>query len=219
MSAKKKTSKGGSKKTAGAKKRTGAKKKVVKKKTAERKRVGVKKTAGKKGAGRKKAVGKKKTAGRRGAASKAPGATKASVLPTSASGRTEKGKRGGKSLRKKELDDLRRVLLALRDRLTGQVAALQGASLESPDWVNLEEDGTDAFDRQFALKLASTEEDSLFEIDEALRRMDEGQYGVCEACEGAIEKPRLKALPFARLCIDCKSEQEKQERRNAPFRR
>lgn len=220
MSAKKKTTKGGSRKTAGTGTRTGGKKKAAKKKTAGKKRIGDKKTAAKKGAGRRKAEGKKKTAVSGGSASKAPGAKKASSVPTRASGRTEKGKRGAKSLRKKELDDLRRMLLALRDRLTGQIAALQGASLESPDWVNLEEDGTDAFERQLALKLASSEEDSLFEIDEALRRMDQGQYGVCEACEGSIEKPRLKALPFARLCIDCKSEQEKQERRgNGALRR
>ncbi len=214
MSAKKKTSKGGSRKTAGTGTRDGGKKQAAKKKTAGKKRAGTKKAVAKKGVGRKKA------AVSRGSASKVPGAKEASSVPSSASGRTEKGKRGSKSLRKKELDDLRRMLLALRDRLTGQIAALQGASLESPDWVNLEEDGTDAFERQLALKLASSEEDSLFEIDEALRRMDEGQYGVCEACEGAIEKPRLKALPFARLCIDCKSEQEKQERRgNGAVRR
>ncbi|OVE74195.1 hypothetical protein BVX94_01115 [bacterium B17] len=79
------------------------------------------------------------------------------------------------------------------------------------------EDGTDAFDRQFALNIISSENDALFEIDEALRRLDGGTYGGCEECGCIIDVPRLAALPFVRMCIKCQSEAEKTNRRYHHF--
>lgn len=108
--------------------------------------------------------------------------------------------------KKKEFRD---VLLGLRERFTGQIAALKGDSLQRFDAANTEEDGTDAFERQFALNLVSSEQDSLFEIDEALRRLEEGTYGVCLQCRKLIEGPRLKALPFVKMCVKCQSQNEK----------
>jgi RNA polymerase-binding transcription factor DksA len=109
----------------------------------------------------------------------------------------------------KDRDALKRALVGMRDRLTGQIASLQGESLQRHDRVDIEEDGTDAFERQLALDLASSEQDALYEIDEALRRLSEGTYGVCEQCKSRIEKPRLKALPFVRTCVGCQSQIEK----------
>ena len=113
-----------------------------------------------------------------------------------------------------EMARLRDALLTMRQRLTQQVAALKSESLHREDRVNIEEDGTDAFDRQFALELASSESESLFEIDEALRRIEDGSYGQCEECDGRVEKPRLKALPFVRRCIACQSKSEQGGRRH-----
>jgi DnaK suppressor protein len=110
----------------------------------------------------------------------------------------------------KEMEEYRKMLLALRDRLSGQISALKSDSLTRDDAVNSEEDGTDAFDRQFALNIASSENNALRDIDEALWRIGEGTYGVCERCSGLIERPRLTALPFVRNCIKCQSELEKQ---------
>lgn len=108
--------------------------------------------------------------------------------------------------KKKEFRD---ILLSLRERLTGQIAALKDDSLQRFDAANTEEDGTDAFERQFALNLVSSEQDSLFEIEEALHRLDEGTYGVCLQCRKLIEGPRLKALPFVKMCVKCQSANEK----------
>jgi len=69
--------------------------------------------------------------------------------------------------------------------------------------------GTDNFDREFALNLVSSEQDVIYEIDDALRRLQMGVYGACEKCSEMIAKPRLKAQPFAKLCIKCQAEQEK----------
>jgi len=112
-------------------------------------------------------------------------------------------------LNKRERESLRHALVEARERLSGQITSLKNESLTRNDEVNVEEDGTDAFDRQFALTLASTENEAIFEIDDALRRLDAGEYGKCEECSGGIERARLKAIPFVRTCIRCQSEIEK----------
>jgi DnaK suppressor protein len=109
-----------------------------------------------------------------------------------------------------EKREFRAMLIDMRSRLTEQIEALKKDSLQRYDSVNSEEDGTDAFERQFALTIASSENELLLEIDEALRRLDEGFYGICNICDERIEKPRLMALPFVKMCVRCKSESEKQ---------
>lgn len=113
-----------------------------------------------------------------------------------------------KALTAREKRKCRDNLLGLRERLLGQVSALTKESLERNDSVVSPEDGTDAFDRQFALNIASSEQNAVVDIDAALRRLEEGTYGVCEKCDEHIEVPRLQALPFVRLCVKCQSEEE-----------
>ncbi len=72
---------------------------------------------------------------------------------------------------------------------------------------------TDNFDREFSLDLASAEQTILNRIDEALRKIDDGSYGVCENCNKPISFKRLKAVPYAKLCIKCKENEEKNARR------
>jgi DnaK suppressor protein len=69
--------------------------------------------------------------------------------------------------------------------------------------------GSDAYDRDFALSLLSQEQDALYEIEEALKRLDNGTYGVCEMSGKAIAHARLEALPFARLTVECQAQIEK----------
>ena len=117
---------------------------------------------------------------------------------------------------KKSLEALKDALIKMRDRLTGQITALADDSLKYIDDAS-SEDRTDDFDREFALNLVSSEHDSVFEINNALRRIEEGSYGLCDGCGCAIEKPRLQALPFARMCVRCQSEQERGRSRFRPF--
>jgi RNA polymerase-binding transcription factor DksA len=72
--------------------------------------------------------------------------------------------------------------------------------------------GSDAYDRDFALSLLSQEQDALYEIEEALKRMELGTYGVCEMSGKKISLPRLEALPFARFTVDCQAEVERQRK-------
>jgi RNA polymerase-binding transcription factor DksA len=112
-------------------------------------------------------------------------------------------------LDQKDRQRIREMLLTMREDLVGQVSHLKNDSLRRDDEVNTVEDGTDAFERQFALSLASTEQEAVSQINEALRQLEEGTYGACEHCQNAIEKARLEALPFVKTCIICQSELEK----------
>lgn len=190
----------GSKKKTVAKKKTAAKPKAKRKAKAApaKKKIAKKKTAKKKVA--KKAQASKK-AGKKSAPAKEAGAEMSAAKTR---------KRGpSKGYARKDLSKFEEMLLDLRERITKQINSLKSDSLKREDWVNSEEDGTDAFDRQFALSLVSSEHEALFEIDEALRRINDGTYGTCEECACKIEKPRLMALPFVRLCVACKSKNER----------
>jgi RNA polymerase-binding protein DksA len=69
--------------------------------------------------------------------------------------------------------------------------------------------GTDSFGREMELNIASGENERLRMIEEALERIEEGTYGQCVSCDGKISVERLKAIPYARLCIECARESEK----------
>jgi DnaK suppressor protein len=125
----------------------------------------------------------------------------------------------GVRLGAKELDQFREELATMRRRLTGKIVQMRQESLKRDDEVNPEEDGTDAFDRLFALERVGSDQEILYAIDEALRAIDAGTYGVCEGCSGLIEKPRLTALPFAKNCIRCQSELERGRHQHAAPRR
>jgi len=118
-----------------------------------------------------------------------------------------------------EIKEFRESLQKLRDRVVDEIAFLAGDNLNrsqressgdlSSYSFHMADHGTDNFDREFALNLVSSEQDAIYEIDDAIRRLQMGVYGACETCGEMIAKPRLKAQPFAKLCIKCQSEQEK----------
>jgi DnaK suppressor protein len=117
----------------------------------------------------------------------------------------------------KDKEELKQNLLSIRENLTGQMTALKDESLAREPADNTVEDGTDAFDRQVSLNLVSSEHDEVVAIDDALLRLDEGTYGVCEGCHNPIEKARIKALPFVRMCVKCQMENEKGKTKYRPL--
>lgn len=72
--------------------------------------------------------------------------------------------------------------------------------------------GSDAYDRDFALNLLSQEQDALYEIDEALKRIEGGTYGTCEMSGKPINEERLEAIPFTRFTVECQSQIERQNK-------
>ena len=115
-----------------------------------------------------------------------------------------------------DLQEFRNLLTKLRNDLVQKVTYLRDSSLRREDEVNHSEDGTDAFDRLFSLERAGGVQQRIYAIDEALREIDEGTYGICQSCESLIRKQRLLALPFARNCIDCQSAQERRRDGQGP---
>ncbi len=94
------------------------------------------------------------------------------------------------------------------------------------------DEGRDAYDvaseerdREINYLLSDRDRSKLSSIDQALERIEEGTYGICESCEGEITAERLKAMPFTRLCVQCQSEREIEAKRTrraddlASFRR
>lgn len=84
-----------------------------------------------------------------------------------------------------------------------------------------QEEGRDTYDlaseerdREINLILGDRERGKLQAIQEALERVDGGEYGICEMCEGEIAEGRLEALPFARVCVSCAQEREKEAKQN-----
>jgi RNA polymerase-binding transcription factor DksA len=72
--------------------------------------------------------------------------------------------------------------------------------------------GSDAYDRDFALSLLSQEQDALYEIEEAIKRIDLGTYGNCEMSGKPIAHARLEAIPFTRYTVECQAQLEKQNK-------
>ncbi|HRT05162.1 MAG TPA: TraR/DksA family transcriptional regulator [Kiritimatiellia bacterium] len=128
---------------------------------------------------------------------------------------------------KSELQFFRAQLQKQLDLIQGNLTALAGDNLKrspiessgdiSAHSTHMADQGTDNFDRELALNLASSRQESLYDIEDALRRVDEGTYGACEACGGAIELPRLKALPFAKKCMACQNAAERGRTKYRPF--
>ena len=109
-----------------------------------------------------------------------------------------------------DLKRFRKNLLELREALQGKSGALKFAALERDDERTQEDDdGTDAFMRLQALGQVGDQNRTIAQIDEALHKIEDGTYGVCEMCGQLIRKQRLEHLPFARTCMECQSEVEK----------
>lgn len=78
--------------------------------------------------------------------------------------------------------------------------------------------GSDAYDREFALSMLSKEKDGLYEIEQALERIKNGTYGICEMSFQIIPIPRLEAIPFARLTVQCQAQLEKEKGMHGNYR-
>lgn len=121
-------------------------------------------------------------------------------------------------MKAEELAQFKKLLLSLRERLVGKVDFMQGEALKqsrqdaSGDLSNvpihMADVGTDNYERDIMIELIQNGEESVRNIDTALEKIEEGAYGVCEQCSKRINKERLKAVPYAKLCIDCQREEE-----------
>ena len=108
-----------------------------------------------------------------------------------------------------DLADFRKRLILLRQEAMGQSATLRTNALEHTDDRGSEDDdGSDAFIRLQNLSQVDSHNKVIQQIDEALARIQDGTYGICEICGQLIRKPRLLNLPFVHTCMECQSAME-----------
>src|SRR6266545_4858786 len=102
------------------------------------------------------------------------------------------------------------VLLGLRERLLKDRSEQLAEAAEplEPHSMNIADSATDEFDHDMALSRLSAEQDALFEIDEALKRILDGSYGVCEETGQPVPQERLKAIPWARFAREVEARLE-----------
>jgi DnaK suppressor protein len=190
----------------------------------------------KKKASAKKSAARKAKPARKGSAAKpsAKKARRANAPTAKRATRSPLSKRGangpdtlrllGKNNRERKLDPFIRrqkeKLLQLRDAMVDSMAGVAQDTLRSRAegseasafGMHQADAGSDAYDRDFALSLLSQEQDALYEIDQALKRIELGTYGICEMSGKSIPRARLEAIPFARFTVECQSQLEKQNK-------
>lgn len=123
-------------------------------------------------------------------------------------------KKAAAAARKKFLADVQARLLEMKAKLDSEIdselkAEREGIKDEGMDTYDL---ASEERDREINFILSDRERAKIKSIEDALERLDDGSYGVCESCGLEIAAERLVALPFTRLCRDCQQEQEQEAR-------
>jgi len=124
-----------------------------------------------------------------------------------------------KKFNKKELIDFKKLILKIKDNIIEDIKHISEDTLKKSQkdasgdisgyTYHMADVATDTYDREFSLGLASNDRQFLYELEDALKKIDDGAYGICESCKTLIAKTRLKAVPYARLCVKCQEKKEK----------
>ncbi len=121
-------------------------------------------------------------------------------------------------MNKSESKEYKIKLVELRGKISEEMKQIGGGSLKktqrdasgdlSAYTFHMADVASDSFDRELSWDRASVEQKVLFFIDEALKKIEEGVYGMCESCGKKINKERLKAIPYVTLCRQCQESNE-----------
>ncbi len=124
-----------------------------------------------------------------------------------------------KKMSKKELTKFKDLILKKKDQILDQIEHIAKDTLKQSQkdasgdisgyTYHMADVATDTYDREFSLGLASNERKLLYEIDDALKRITDGSYGLCLECNKSISKKRLTAIPYTKLCLKCQEDREK----------
>lgn len=120
---------------------------------------------------------------------------------------------------KKDLAEFKRIILKRKEEITEGIKHISEDTLHKSQkeaagdisgyTYHMADVATDTYDREFSLGLASNERKILYELDDAIKKIEDGTFGICEDCKRLITKTRLKAVPSARLCVKCQEKREK----------
>ena len=157
---------------------------------------------------------KKKESTKKSAGSNKPhgSATAAAILGRPVASNEVKIKKNGEVRIKPEWAKFYHRLLELRDQLMRQMNGLAKESAQEMAGYSLHmaDSGTDNFDRDFALSLLSSDQDAIYEIEEALKRIEKHTYGICELTGKPIPKTRLEAIPWTRFTVQAQAQLERE---------
>jgi len=117
-------------------------------------------------------------------------------------------------MRKEMLKKARETLLEMKNQLLEDIPDRLKSEVDSP-----KDEGRDTYDlasderdREINMILSDRDRDKLMAIEEALRQITQGEYGICDECEEEIGVGRLKVMPFTRLCVRCQEDLERAEK-------
>ena len=126
---------------------------------------------------------------------------------------------GKKKFNKKELAEFKKIILKRKDEILDEIKHISEDTLKKSQkeasgdisgyTYHMADVATDSYDREFSLGLASNGRRVFYELDDALKKIEDGTFGICEDCKSLIAKNRLKAVPYARLCVKCQEKREK----------
>jgi RNA polymerase-binding protein DksA len=120
-------------------------------------------------------------------------------------------------MNKQQLKQFKAFLMQERAKFAGEIRSIAQDASKNPReasgdlssyTVHMADMSADTFERELAMNIASSEQEVLYQIEDALKRIDEGTYGVCQQCSKAISMSRLKAVPYTSLCIVCQRAKE-----------
>lgn len=120
--------------------------------------------------------------------------------------------------KKEEVEQFKKRLVTLREKLSGNVNSLGNEAFKNTRQdasgdlsnvpIHLADIGTDNFDRDMSIELIESAEEGVRKIDLALEKIDNKTYGKCESCDKMVSKTRLLAIPFVENCIQCQRDEE-----------
>lgn len=124
-----------------------------------------------------------------------------------------------KKFNKKELAEFKKLILKRKEQTLENIShisddtlkkSLKDASGDISGYAyHMADMATDTYDREFSLGIASNERELLYVLEDALKKIEDGTFGICDECDGAITKTRLKAIPYASFCVKCQAKKEK----------
>lgn len=122
----------------------------------------------------------------------------------------------GKNMDSKQREEFKKQLLDIKDTILHDIRNMMAKNTEGADVTeenashgqHMADFATDMYDREFNLGLASNDRELLQKVEKAIKRMDEGTYGVCSHCQNPIAPARLHAIPYVETCLKCQEKLE-----------
>lgn len=108
-----------------------------------------------------------------------------------------------------ELKEIKKHLLQLKEEATERLKNKKDMDMPEAEVGDPIDDATRSLDKEILFELSGNAHNTIEQIEAALRKMDKGIYGTCEYCRQPIPKKRIKALPFARYCVNCQHTNER----------